>query len=176
MDVTGGTSIIGDYIYFLWQGGSCMLKRQKAQGIVEFAVVLPLFLLISMGIVYFGLAFSDYLTMSNTVRSVAHEASMKKTDDEYTAVIKNCSSGVVLVSDIYTWEPVKDDKVNTSYLNVKYNAATKNVDVTAEAKFNPDSSIANAVTNILGKKIGSGMQIKYSMYSDVRAKAEAAGS
>lgn len=153
-----------------------MLKRQKAQGIVEFAVVLPLFLLISMGIVYFGFAFSDYLTMSNTVRSVAHEASMKKTDDEYTAVIKNCSTGVALVSDIYIWEPVKGDKINTSCLNVKYNATTKNVDVTAEAKFNPDSAIAYAVLNTLGKKIGNGIQIKYSMYSDVRAKAEASGS
>ena len=36
-----------------------MLKSQKAQGIVEFAVVLPLFLLLSMGVIYFGMAFSD---------------------------------------------------------------------------------------------------------------------
>ncbi|MBR0329810.1 MAG: pilus assembly protein, partial [Selenomonadaceae bacterium] len=76
-----------------------MLIGQRAQGIVEFAVVLPLFLLLSMGVIYFGMAFSDYLTMSNTVRSVAHEASLKSTDDDYKTVIRNATSGITMVSD-----------------------------------------------------------------------------
>ena len=54
-------------------------KTQKAQGIVEFALVLPLFLLLVMGIIYFGMAFSDYLTMSNSVRSIAHVALLRHT-------------------------------------------------------------------------------------------------
>ena len=36
-----------------------MLRGQRAQGIVEFAVVLQLFLLLSMGVIYVGMAFSD---------------------------------------------------------------------------------------------------------------------
>ena len=35
--------------------------KQKAQGVVEFALVLPLFLLLIIGTIYFGMAFSDYL-------------------------------------------------------------------------------------------------------------------
>ena len=51
-----------------------MLRWQRAQGLVEFALVIPLFLLLVMGIIYFGMAFSDYLTMSNSVRCIAHDA------------------------------------------------------------------------------------------------------
>lgn len=149
-----------------------MWKGQKAQGIVEFAVVLPLFLLLSIGVIYFGMAFSDYLTMNNTVRSVAHNASLKESDDDYIDVIRNSASGVAFISGVYIWKPVDGGKVNTQYLNVKYNSATKNVDVVATAKLNPDSTIANAFNNFVGSAIGDSMQITYSMYSDVRAKAD----
>ena len=71
-------------------------KTQKAQGIVEFALVLPLFLLLVMGIIYFGMAFSDYLTMSNSVRSIAHDASLRQTDADYRNVVINNTRNIVL--------------------------------------------------------------------------------
>ena len=143
-----------------------MLIGQRAQGIVEFAVVLPLFLLLSMGVIYFGMAFSDYLTMSNTVRSVAHEASLKSTDDDYKAVIRNGTSGVTLVSDIYVWQPDSTNGNNNDFLSVTYDGTNHNVVVRAAARLNKDSSIANAVNNILGSSIGDAMSITYTMYTD----------
>lgn len=143
-----------------------MLIGQRAQGIVEFAVVLPLFLLLSMGVIYFGMAFSDYLTMSNTVRSVAHEASLKSTDDDYKTVIRNGTSGVTLLSDIYVWQPDSTNGNNNDFLSVTYDGTNHNVVVRAAARLNKDSSIANAVNNILGSSIGDAMSITYTMYTD----------
>ncbi|MGM9581105.1 MAG: TadE/TadG family type IV pilus assembly protein [Anaerovibrio sp.] len=143
-----------------------MLREQRAQGIVEFAVVLPLFLLLSMGVIYFGMAFSDYLTMSNTVRSIAHEASLKSTDDDYKAVIRNETRGVTLVSDIYVWQPDSVNGTNNDFLSVTYDGTTHNVVVRARAQLSTESAIANAVNNILGDSIGNAMRITYTMYTD----------
>ena len=143
-----------------------MLIGQRAQGIVEFAVVLPLFLLLSMGVIYFGMAFSDYLTMSNTVRSVAHEASLKSTDDDYKAVIRNGTSGVTLVSDIYVWQPDSKNGINNEFMSVTYDNTNHNVVVRAKAKINANSSIASAVDEILGNSISNAMDITYTMYTD----------
>ena len=132
-----------------------MLIGQRAQGIVEFAVVLPLFLLLSMGVIYFGMAFSDYLTMSNTVRSVAHEASLKSTDDDYKTVIRNATSGITMVSDIYVWQPDSTNGNNNDFLSVTYDGTNHNVVVRAAARLNKDSSIASAVNMFLGSSIGA---------------------
>lgn len=143
-----------------------MLKGQKAQGIVEFAVVLPLFLLLSLGVIYFGMAFSDYLTMNNTVRSIAHEASLKSTDDDYKAVIRNGTSGVTLISDIYVWQPDSKNGINNEFMSVTYDNTNHNVVVRAKAKINANSSIASAVDKILGNSISNAMDITYTMYTD----------
>ena len=142
------------------------MKGQKAQGIVEFAVVLPLFLLLSMGVIYFGMAFSDYLTMSNTVRSIAHEASLKSTDDDYKTVIRHGAGGVTLVSDIYIWQPDSQNGNNNDFLSVTYDADNHNVVVRAQAKLNQESLLANAVSNMLGNGIGDAISITYTMYTD----------
>ncbi len=140
------------------------MHNQKAQGITEFALVLPLFLLLVMGIIYFGMAYADYLTMSNSVRSIAHEASLKENESEYPAVVKNCTTDLPLISDIYVWEPSSNGS-NNEYLKVNYNTSTKNVDVEAYAKFNKDSAIGNVLANFVGSGIKDGVSIKYSMYS-----------
>lgn len=140
------------------------MHNQKAQGIVEFALVLPLFLLLVMGIIYFGLAFSDYLTMSNTVRSIAHEASLKENDSDYETVVQNCTHGVALANDIFIWKPYSNG-INKKYLKVNYNTNTKNVEVTATAEYNKDSTIGTVLKNFVGSSAEGDIEIKYSMYS-----------
>lgn len=48
--------------------------RQKGQAIVEFAIILPLFLMMFFTIAYAGTVFADYLILNNAARTVAHEA------------------------------------------------------------------------------------------------------
>jgi len=52
------------------------MKRQHGQSIVEFAIVLPFFLLLLFGIFYSGMLFHDYSSLSNIARSAAREAAV----------------------------------------------------------------------------------------------------
>ena len=53
-----------------------MQNKQKGQSIIEFALVLPLFLLLVFGLFYIGMFFADYLTLSSIARSSAREAAV----------------------------------------------------------------------------------------------------
>ena len=140
------------------------MHNQKAQAMVEFALVLPLFFLLVMAILFFGMAFSDYLTMSNTVRSIAHEASLKENDSDYDTVVQNCTRGVALVNDIFIWKPYSNG-INNKYLTVNYNTNTRNVEVTATAEYNKDSTAGNVLKIVTGSDSKGDITIKYSMYS-----------
>lgn len=52
------------------------MKRQKGQDIVEFALLLPIFLLVICGIIYCGFMFGDYQTVQGIVRNAAREAAV----------------------------------------------------------------------------------------------------
>ena len=57
------------------------MKKRKGQSVVEFALVLPLFLLIMFGVVYTGMLFHDYITLSNIARTSAREAAVTAKDE-----------------------------------------------------------------------------------------------
>lgn len=70
------------------------MKSQKGQDIVEFALLLPVFLLIICGIMYVGFFFGDYMTLSNIARSAAREATVieevtTKTESGQTTTTNN---------------------------------------------------------------------------------------
>lgn len=52
------------------------MKGHKGQSVVEFALVLPLFLFIMFGIIYTGMMFHDYATLSNIARACTREAAV----------------------------------------------------------------------------------------------------
>lgn len=52
------------------------MKTQNGQSVVEFALLLPMFLVIVFGIIYVGFFFGDFITLSNLARSAAREASV----------------------------------------------------------------------------------------------------
>lgn len=51
-------------------------KKNKAQALVEFVIVLPILLLILMGIIQFGLVLNAYLTITNISREGARAAAV----------------------------------------------------------------------------------------------------
>ena len=61
------------------------MKKRKGQSVVEFALVLPLFLLIMFGVIYTGMLFHDYITLSNIARTSAREAAVTA-KDEYGSI------------------------------------------------------------------------------------------
>jgi Flp pilus assembly protein TadG len=61
--------------YKLWS----WLSRTGGQAFVEFAIVLPVLVLLLMGILQFGLAFHNYLSITDATRVGARAAAVKRT-------------------------------------------------------------------------------------------------
>lgn len=52
------------------------MKQEKGQGLVEFAVVFPVIICFVFAIIYSGMLFHDYSTISSLVRSAVREAAI----------------------------------------------------------------------------------------------------
>ena len=50
--------------------------KQRGQTLVEFALLLPLFVLFLLGTMYVGFLFSDYMSYDNMARMAAREAAI----------------------------------------------------------------------------------------------------
>lgn len=77
------------------------MRKQKGQAIVEFTLVFPLMLLFLWGILYGGLLFKDYLTLSNLARDSARTASIQGAA-QYDAIRAQGAQQTIL-TDLYTW-------------------------------------------------------------------------
>ncbi|WP_202931077.1 TadE family protein [Aminipila terrae] len=62
------------------------IKKEKGQAMVEFALVLPLLLLLLCGICEFGYLFSHQILANNTCREAARYAAVHYKDDGASAV------------------------------------------------------------------------------------------
>ena len=65
------------------------MRKQKGQSLVEFALVFPFFLLLVFGVIYSGMLFYDYSTLSNVARAAARERAITKTDTDSEIIISN---------------------------------------------------------------------------------------
>jgi Flp pilus assembly protein TadG len=54
------------------------LRNEEGQGVVEFAFVLPILLALVLGIVQFGIAFNNYLTITDATRVGARKAAVSR--------------------------------------------------------------------------------------------------
>ena len=71
------------------------MKKNKGQSLVEFALILPFFLLLVFAIIYGGMLFHDYSTVSNVARSIARERAItpdSTTDDSIIGYYYNGKS------------------------------------------------------------------------------------
>ena len=59
-----------------------ILKNQKGQALVEFALILPILLLLVMGILQFGMMLNSYLTIENASREGARVGIIGSTNAE----------------------------------------------------------------------------------------------
>lgn len=54
-------------------------RRETGQAMVEFAIVLPVLLLVVLGIIQFGILFNHYMTLTDAVRAGARQAAVSRT-------------------------------------------------------------------------------------------------
>lgn len=77
---------------------------------VEFALVIPVFLLLVYGIIQFGILFNNYITLTDAVRVGARQAAVSRTlpDPEGSATtrLKNAAHGLDVDQLVVTVDPL----------------------------------------------------------------------
>lgn len=71
-------------------------RNEKGQGLVEFALILPLLLLLVLGIIQFGIIFSSQIAITNAAREGARVAAVGL-NDEVVERINNSIGGHVFL-------------------------------------------------------------------------------
>lgn len=66
----------------------------KGQALVEFAVVLPILLLVVMGVIEFGIMLNSYLTLQNVTREGVRAGALGSSNNEIESIIKSGSIGM----------------------------------------------------------------------------------
>jgi Flp pilus assembly protein TadG len=57
-------------------------KSERGQTMTEFALVLPILLVLMLGIVQFGVAFNNYVTLTDAVRAGARKAAVSRNSSD----------------------------------------------------------------------------------------------
>jgi Flp pilus assembly protein TadG len=96
-------------------------KGEQGQAMVEFALVLPLLLVLIVGIVQFGILFHNYVTLTDAVRAGARQAAVSRTlGDPQGATksrVKQSAAGLdasKLDITVSPWDPVANKAQWTS--------------------------------------------------------------
>jgi Flp pilus assembly protein TadG len=63
------------------------LKNQKGQALVEFAIILPIILMLVMGILQFGMMLNSYLAIENAAREGARAGIIGSSDAEIQSLL-----------------------------------------------------------------------------------------
>lgn len=133
------------------------MRRQKGQAVVEFALVLPLFFMLFWGIVYTGLLYKDYLTLSNFARESARVASIQGATACYH-IMREETPAPNLSTSLYHWN-VNDNA------NFQIEAGESIVTVKLKATLNTDFP-GVGIMDYLGMSLPGNYQIEYSMYEE----------
>ena len=83
--------------------GLCTSRRtlgERAQGLVEFALVVPILLILTMGVIDFGWGLRSYLMLTNSAREGARLGITCATDDEIKDQVVSYANGLVAKSNV----------------------------------------------------------------------------
>jgi Flp pilus assembly protein TadG len=101
-----------------------LIRDQRGQSIAEFALVLPLLMLILLAILQFGVLFRDYLAVTDAVRAGARKAAVSRGAPSPTTAcenaVKNAASDLnvadqLVVTCTSTWNAGEDVEVAATY-------------------------------------------------------------
>jgi Flp pilus assembly protein TadG len=98
-------------------------KSEQGQSITEFALALPILALLLFAVVQFGIAFNNYVTLTDATRAGARKAAVSRQSvspaSDCQAAIRGSAKGLTLgsltTSCTSTWQPGADVTVNATY-------------------------------------------------------------
>ena len=102
------------------------VRDEQGQSVAEFALVLPILMMILLGILQFGVIFRDYLAVTDAVRAGARKAAVSRSTASPTTTCKDAvmkAATDLNVADKLTvdcqtpngWNPGEDVVVTASY-------------------------------------------------------------
>jgi Flp pilus assembly protein TadG len=99
------------------------LREERGQAMAEFAIVLPIFVVLLFGIIQFGIVFSNYETLTDATRSGARAGAVARNDPDpsatATAAVKSSASDLnqsnLDVSVSSPWTSGSDVTVHATY-------------------------------------------------------------
>jgi len=97
-------------------------RREDGQAAVEFALILPVLMLILVGILQFGVVFRDYLALTDAVRAGARKGAVARhlaspgsyTQGEVKKAAADLGPGLT-VTVTSSWKPGEDLTVQATY-------------------------------------------------------------
>ena len=155
------------------------MRFQKGQSVMEFALVLPLFFVLLWGIIYSGLLFKDYMTLSNMARSSARQASVSASNSKDIAQLNKAYANIQkeesdlykhsLHTSLYEFDPKNESNfsiypVDNSGKKAKDLKSVQNVQVVINAKLNKKNMAGKVFSNFLNTV--DTFTIKYQMYQE----------
>ncbi len=161
------------------------MNKQRGQDLIEFALVIPLFLIFILGIMYCGFFFGDYVTLNNEARSAARVAVIgvssrgDKTTvyDYYKGVVddydKEVKGGVITYLYKYQGMLISDGTKDNTYSSIPNLKQVPNdadlpehsIIVIIQTVPNKDYLFPGFLTNH-GIPLLNGYQIRYVMYNE----------
>src|SRR3954471_12738037 len=115
------------------------VAREDGQAMVEMALILPILLVLILAIVQFGIAFNNYITLTDATRAGARKASVARFTGDNGA-----SATLVVKQDATSLNP---GKLSVSVTSTNWTVPGSDVTVTASYPFS---------INLLGWTVKSG--------------------
>ena len=97
-----------------------MVRHQKGQGMTEFALILPLLLLLLLGVVEAGRVIWAYITIQNAAREAARYASVAGRNDSGNLYFQDCNGIRNAASRVTFFQNVQNSDI-LIYYNVNGN-------------------------------------------------------
>jgi Flp pilus assembly protein TadG len=100
------------------------IRSQQGQTMTEFAMVLPLLVVLLLGIIQFGIAFNNYVTLTDAVRAASRKGAVSRESDDpvgdcttagYNAGADLDASKVSITCSYSAFEPGADVTVTGTY-------------------------------------------------------------
>jgi Flp pilus assembly protein TadG len=101
------------------------MKNERGQTMTEFALVLPILVVLLFGIIQFGIAFNNYVTLTDAIRAGARKAAVSRNASDPAGA---CKAAVLAAADNLdktdlqknltcssTWAPGSDVTVSADY-------------------------------------------------------------
>jgi Flp pilus assembly protein TadG len=101
------------------------MKNEQGQTMTEFALVLPILVVLLFGIIQFGIAFNNYVTLTDAVRAGARKAAVSRNESDPSGT---CKAALLAAADnldktdlqknltcTSTWAPGSDVTVSADY-------------------------------------------------------------